>query len=82
MPFFERLKWNYIFECSDDKHVWYEMKACISANMKAKHAKIQKLYVFADTMYIFSENGSLTLILHRSFAKRTEKCRDALVKVK
>ena len=52
------------------------------AYIKAKHAKIQKLYVYTDTMYIFSENGSLTLILDRSFAKRTEKYRDALVKVK
>ena len=27
MPFFERLNWNSIFGCSDDLHVWYQMKA-------------------------------------------------------
>ena len=35
MPFFQRLKWNCIFECSDDVHVWYQMKAYICAKMKA-----------------------------------------------
>ena len=29
------------------------------AYMKAKHTNIQKSYVFADPMYIFSENGSV-----------------------
>ena len=37
MPFFERLKWNSIFECSDDVHVSYQMKTYMCANMKAKH---------------------------------------------
>ena len=41
MPFFERLIWNSIFECSD-LHVWYQMKAYMCANMKAKHRNIQK----------------------------------------
>ena len=29
--------------------------------MKAKHTNIQKSYVFADAMYIFSENGSQSI---------------------
>ena len=37
MPFFERLKWNSISECSDDVHVSYQMKTYMCANMKAKH---------------------------------------------
>ena len=36
------------------------MKAYMYANMKAKHTNIQKSYVFAAPMYIFSENGSLS----------------------
>ena len=35
-----------------------QMKTCMCANMKAKRASIQKSHVFADLMYIFSENGS------------------------
>ena len=38
------------------------MKAYNCANMKAKHLSIQKLYVLVDTIYIFSENGSLALL--------------------
>ena len=34
------------------------MNAYMCANMKAKNTNIQKSYVFADPMYIFSENGS------------------------
>ena len=34
------------------------MKAYMCANMKAKQRNIQKSYVFADPMYIFSDNGS------------------------
>ena len=63
IPFFERLKWNIIFECSDDVHVCYESihlcKQEVKAYMKTKHTNIQKSYVFADPMTIFSENGSL-----------------------
>ena len=63
IPFFERLKWNIIFECSDDVHVCYESihlcKQEVKAYMKTKHTNIQKSYVFADPMDIFSENGSL-----------------------
>ena len=36
MPFFERLSWNSIFECSGDLRVWYKMKAYMCANMEAK----------------------------------------------
>ena len=35
MPFFERLNWNSILECSDDLHVWYQMKRY----MCCKHEK-------------------------------------------
>ena len=34
------------------------MKAYMYANVKAKRTNIQESYVFADLMYIFSENGS------------------------
>ena len=63
MPFFERLKWNSIFECSDDVHASYQMKAYMRANMKTKHSSIKKSCVFADPMYIFSENGSEAVLL-------------------
>ena len=67
MPFFERLKWNSVFVCSDDVHVWYQMKAYICANMKAKHSwkqniQIYKNHVFADPMYIFTESDSSFLL--------------------
>ena len=39
MPFFECLNWNSIFECSDDVHASYQMKAYTCANIKAKHTK-------------------------------------------
>ena len=39
------------------------------AYMKAKHTSIQKLYIFADPMYIFSENGSKNL--KTNFQKKT-----------
>ena len=67
MPFFERLNWNSIFECSDDFHVWYHMKVYTCANKKAKHTWNQNIqayknHVSADPMYIFSENGSNNLV--------------------
>ena len=34
------------------------MKAYMCANMKANHASIQKTYIFADPIHLFSENGS------------------------
>ena len=66
MPLFEQLNQNYIFECSDNLHVWWQItdksiqlcKDEIKAYIKAKHTSIQKSYIFADPMYIFSENGS------------------------
>ena len=63
MPFFEHLKWNSIFECFDDVHVSYQMKAYMSASMsgskahvKTKHTNIQKCTF--TKIYIFSGNGS------------------------
>ena len=35
MPFFEGFNWNSVFECSDDLHVWYRMKAYRCEDMKA-----------------------------------------------
>ena len=65
MPFFERLKWNSVFECSDeccarlisDESI-HVCKHESKAYLKAKHTNIQKEYVFADPMYILIENDS------------------------
>ena len=46
MPFFERLNWNSILECSDDLHVWYQMKRYMCCKHEkqsiheSKHTKI------------------------------------------
>ena len=45
------------------------MKTYMCADMKAKHASIQKSYRFEDPMYIFIENGSVT-VLH-TYADQT-----------
>ena len=58
MPFSESLKWNVLTMCTFDfrwKHTRVESKAY----MKTRHTNIQKSYVFADLVYIFSENGSI-----------------------
>ena len=41
------------------------MKAYMCANTKAKHTGIQKSYVFAEPMYILSENGSKATSIRR-----------------
>ena len=46
MQFFKSLKWNSIFECSDNGHLWYQMKAYICVKMKARHTWKHKLLCF------------------------------------
>ena len=53
MPFFERFKWNSVFQCSDDVHVWYQMKAYMCANVKVKHTWKQGLIII--TIKIFEK---------------------------
>ena len=50
MPFFERLKWNSIFECSDNSHVWYHLKAYMCENMKAMHTSKQSIQEYKNDM--------------------------------
>ena len=44
MAFFELLNTISIFECYDDLHVWYQMKAYMWENMKTKHTYESKAY--------------------------------------
>ena len=50
MPFLKRLKWNSVSECSDDVHVWSQIKAHICANMKAKHKWKQNIQTYKNNM--------------------------------
>ena len=64
MPFFERLNWNSNFECSDDLYVWYQMKAYMCVNFKAKHTWKQSIeayknHVFLQTRCTFSVRTAL-----------------------
>ena len=52
MPFFKRLKQNSIFECSDDVHVWYQMKAYMCANVKAKHTWKQNTQTYKNHVFL------------------------------
>ena len=52
MPFFKRLKQNSIFECSDDVHVWYQMKAYMCANVKAKHTWKQNIQTYKNHVFL------------------------------
>ena len=66
-PFFERLNWilflNVMTICKFEIR-WKQtiVQTWKQSIHKAKHLSIQKLYVLVDTMYIFSENGSLALL--------------------
>ena len=52
MPFFKRLKWNSIFKCSDDVHVWYQLKAYLCAKTKVNQQTYKNMLL--QTQCIFS----------------------------
>ena len=67
MPCFEHLSRNFIFECSVFTFDIKWKRTCVQTwkqtYMKAKHTSIQKSYVFADPMYIISENSLLVFLV-------------------
>ena len=46
MPFFERLNWNSSSKCFDNLQVWYQKKAYMCVDMKAKHACKQSIQAY------------------------------------
>ena len=48
MLFLVCLNWNSVFECSDDLHVWYQIKAFICSNMKANHTWKQSIWAYSN----------------------------------
>ena len=66
MPFFERLNWNSILECSDDLHVWYQMKrymCCKHEKQSIHEMQTYKNHMFLQTRCTFSVRTALLKVL-------------------
>ena len=52
MSIFKRMKWNSIFECFEGLHVWYQMKAYMCANTKAKQTRKQSIWTYKNHIFL------------------------------
>ena len=73
MPFFQRLKWNSIFPCSDDVHVWYQMEANMCANVNIKHTWKQNIQTYKDNVFVAQCRFSLRRAHYHYYQKSLKR---------